>query len=539
MRLIVRVLAALVASGLSTAALAENRALVVGINKYPHITENGRAGMLDLQGAVRDAEGYARFLTEHFGFRPEQVRLLIDEEATREAIVRGFEDWLIAGSQPGDRVVFFFAGHGAQVDDLDGDEALIDPDDKYDEALAPADAAGELTKGPVQLTNLLIDDEINEMLQRLEGREVKVVVDACHAGTITRSLDGAVPSGGKVRARTLTPRSPALTRGTLNLPDAVRRAHKVRTRLIDVSADSGTPGAAKVEPIVWTATASSQLALDLVDGGVFTQAFIDGLVNKKADANGDGEVTAAELRNYLVEVSEAVCKQNAQICRSGLTPTVEAPEEYYGEILFPFASVGKTNAAPVKTSDTYKSKADAYAAKAEPYVEKAEAYVEKAEAYFTHKNDFDLKVEILPSTTPKLDSDVRFRVTSSQPGTLFLLDQAPDGVFTQVYPNKFGTAQGRLGAIRANAPLTVPDAYAGFGLTASPRGKGTLLALVVEDAAKFEKVLTQNIDLQALKEPGKLLDALAKQLYAPLETKSEEPNRRLHWSYARVDYEVK
>ena len=44
-----------------------------------------------------------------------EVKVLINEEATASNIERWFRSWLIAGTQPGDRVFFFYAGQGSNI----------------------------------------------------------------------------------------------------------------------------------------------------------------------------------------------------------------------------------------------------------------------------------------------------------------------------------------------------------------------------------------------------------------------------------------
>lgn len=52
---------------------------------------------------------------------------------TRYNIIRAMK-WLVCGAQPGDSLVFQYAGHGTQVKDTDGDE-----DDELDETICPVD----------------------------------------------------------------------------------------------------------------------------------------------------------------------------------------------------------------------------------------------------------------------------------------------------------------------------------------------------------------------------------------------------------------
>lgn len=82
----------------------ESWALIVGINDYPHLPR--------LQGAVNDANAVAKVLKDKFGFPEDHTFVLVNQDATQHAILQHLE--LLAGrTQADDRVMFFFAGHGA------------------------------------------------------------------------------------------------------------------------------------------------------------------------------------------------------------------------------------------------------------------------------------------------------------------------------------------------------------------------------------------------------------------------------------------
>ena len=67
-----------------------DRALVIGIDHYAD-------ARLNLAGAVRDAHNIRGLLTEHLGFAAEQVRVLTNQDATREGILTAIREWLVVG----------------------------------------------------------------------------------------------------------------------------------------------------------------------------------------------------------------------------------------------------------------------------------------------------------------------------------------------------------------------------------------------------------------------------------------------------------
>src|ERR1700737_1939753 len=84
-----------------------NRALLVGINNYPD-PQNA------LRGCVNDITDMAAFLLKPMGFAKADIRLLVDDRATAQSIHYHI-GWLVNGVDPGDRVVFHYSGHGAQM----------------------------------------------------------------------------------------------------------------------------------------------------------------------------------------------------------------------------------------------------------------------------------------------------------------------------------------------------------------------------------------------------------------------------------------
>ncbi|MCI0392043.1 MAG: caspase family protein [Acidobacteria bacterium] len=99
---------------LATLALAEDRALVVGIEQY------GDTNIKPARGSERDADDVEQFLIRKLNFSPSAIRKLTGARATSKEIVLEFQRWLIKGTRAGDRVFFYYAGHGSYLRDDDG-----------------------------------------------------------------------------------------------------------------------------------------------------------------------------------------------------------------------------------------------------------------------------------------------------------------------------------------------------------------------------------------------------------------------------------
>lgn len=223
--------------------------MVVGVNDY---AEFGAEAGGDLMGSVNDARAFRDVLQEQWGLDPKNVVLLEDAMATKAAIREALTEWVPQRAIPGDLVVFYFAGHGAQSWDTDGDE-----EDGLDETLAPHDARAASTE------NDITDDELGRWLRALPTSNIVVVLDNCHAGTGTRA---AVP---RARARTLA-------RDVRRLP----RLAGSRSGVAPRSAASAPPEAEVVE---LAAAQADQVAVDFAWqvgdsirwGGAFTTVLID------------------------------------------------------------------------------------------------------------------------------------------------------------------------------------------------------------------------------------------------------------------------
>lgn len=85
-------------------------AVVIGINKY-----KDRA-VLDLNGAVADAEAVLQYLIEVLGVERDRIVYLRDEEATRDAVIHAIQNLAtnpeISAEDP---ILIYYAGHGSEA----------------------------------------------------------------------------------------------------------------------------------------------------------------------------------------------------------------------------------------------------------------------------------------------------------------------------------------------------------------------------------------------------------------------------------------
>lgn len=201
----------------------ESWAVVIGINDYELFASVDEG---DLRGAVHDALAMKDVLQRRWGVPDSNIRMLLDRDGTRAGIHSAVTEWLPARVSPGDRVFFFFAGHGGQILDEDGDEV-----DGLDETISPADILADSYARDIR------DDELREWLGELPAGQIIVILDSCHSGTATRLF------GAYLQSRSL-PRAPisgapaAASRRATGGPSAVDRDD----RIIEIAAaEAGQP----------------------------------------------------------------------------------------------------------------------------------------------------------------------------------------------------------------------------------------------------------------------------------------------------------
>jgi hypothetical protein len=142
--------------------MTRHRSLHIGIN-YP-----GTA--CSLRGCVNDAENLSEYLVETGFVEPGETTVL--REATCAQIV-GALTALASESKKAllTHVFVSYSGHGASVEDMDGDEV-----DKRDECVCPSDYA---TAG------VITDDVLKQLLRRFyKSTKITVLMDCCHSGSI-------------------------------------------------------------------------------------------------------------------------------------------------------------------------------------------------------------------------------------------------------------------------------------------------------------------------------------------------------------------
>lgn len=179
-------------------------ALLIGINTY-------QAPIIPtLRGCRNDVELLASVLRNRFGVADDQLRVLVDEQATHAAIKQAIREHLIdtarhaqTAGQPIPAFLFHFSGHGSMARDASGVKAT-----GLDETMVPHDSR---QSDILDIKDWELGALIDELAQYTHN--ITVVLDCCHSGSGTRDAEMTTRQC-PVDLRPQPERPPVLTAGT-------------------------------------------------------------------------------------------------------------------------------------------------------------------------------------------------------------------------------------------------------------------------------------------------------------------------------------
>lgn len=145
-------------------------ALVVGISKFADPSIN-------LRFAAKDAQDFRDYLVKEAKFAPDHVRLLTDEQATRENILDTVGDkWLPHVANPDDLVLIYVSSHGSPSKvDLNGVNYLV---------------AHNTDKNRLYATGVPMQDLVKMIKDRVHSDRIVLMMDACHSGATNTAGKG-------------------------------------------------------------------------------------------------------------------------------------------------------------------------------------------------------------------------------------------------------------------------------------------------------------------------------------------------------------
>ncbi|HLT45911.1 MAG TPA: caspase family protein [Rubricoccaceae bacterium] len=254
---------------------SERYALLVGVNDYPAIDA-------DLNGTVNDVMKVRQVLIERYGFRPENIVVLTNADATRDHVIEAFRRHL-GQAGPSGSAVFYYSGHGTQIPDGYAGYDASDEEDKADEALVLWGTGGNF--------GFLIDEELGGLADNLAAGHRLLILDNCHSGTGTRDGEEQLHA-----IRYLDVEAPG-----------IREHAQVPDQLIAEADDAAGPAG----HVLLAAARSDQYSIEASgmsengeSGGIFTYYLVNAL--KTADPDEPLSALMERVRADVMRTTEAL-----------------------------------------------------------------------------------------------------------------------------------------------------------------------------------------------------------------------------------------
>ena len=199
--------------------------------------------------ANNDAQAFYDYAIRALGVKPENIKLLVDEQADEVEILSAFQNWLpVKVRKQKTDVYVYYSGHGLPSDD--GNSLYILPYGADKQFIAKT---------------AINQQEVIAALQAVQPKSVTMFMDACYSGQI-RTGETLIASARPISIKSNAQSFPA-------------------------------------EFTVITASQSDQIASSSADfkHGIFSYYLMKGMEGD-ADENKDNKITVGEMQNYLQDM---------------------------------------------------------------------------------------------------------------------------------------------------------------------------------------------------------------------------------------------
>lgn len=179
--------------------------LLIGVSKFRHIESS-------LPGAANDVRALKQVLVNDYGVPEENIIILLDDAATKQAIENALADLTDTNRvSKDDAVLVFIATHGVTLDDRDGyAQFFIVP---YDARVSPENKK----PNPADFNRYCVALSRNmPFVRTCPARQIVLIVDTCFSGALGQTRDLGTPLSNPERLRRLAmnPAVQVLTAGT-------------------------------------------------------------------------------------------------------------------------------------------------------------------------------------------------------------------------------------------------------------------------------------------------------------------------------------
>lgn len=268
-------------------------ALLAGINNYDRVRK--------LNGCLEDIKRVKEYLERRTTLDC-KVKTLLDDQASRTGIAKGFEEHLGQAGKD-DTVLFYFSGHGTREEA----DPLWDETDQLLECLVCHD--GGTTRSP---EFLLTDKELRYLLAELYKKtqaHIVVICDCCHSGDNTRGalVEAAFADNTIAKRMIVTSR----VSGAFEQRQWSDFIFSSSIKKEDIAGKKPGEFLPEGQHIQIAACESDQSAMEVNGEGVFTKQLLAAL-----DASG-GNLSYNVLRNRIRQYLRFTFEQTPRIYASG------------------------------------------------------------------------------------------------------------------------------------------------------------------------------------------------------------------------------
>jgi hypothetical protein len=216
-------------------------AIIIGIQNYKRVPK--------AEFANNDAQAFYDYAIRALGVKPENIKLLLDDQADEVEILSAFQNWLpVKVRKQKTDVYVYYSGHGLPSDD--GNSLYILPHGADKQFIAKT---------------AINQQEVVAALQAAQPKSVTMFMDACYSGQI-RTGENLIASARPIAIKSNAQLFPA-------------------------------------EFTVITASQSDQIASSSADfkHGIFSYYLMKGMEGD-ADENKDNKITVGEMQSYLQDM---------------------------------------------------------------------------------------------------------------------------------------------------------------------------------------------------------------------------------------------
>lgn len=416
---------------ISNLAFAEDRALIMGLNIY----KNPKYNLPGVDMDVKVMENTAHLM----GFNA--IKVLQNEQITKDNLEATVQSWLVNGVSSQDRVLIYFSGHGSTVPDENGDET-----DGQDEVLTTHLTDVVKKRNGTTLEGVVTDDDFGLLLSKIPSNNILVMLDSCHSGTATRSLNKKMVSKALIYE---------------GMPKPLKKTRSLSKKPREQKRNIVTIGAAN----------DNEESLSTFEGGLFTLGF--NKIIKKAIAEKKS-LTPLEIKQ---KVDDYIQKQVDTAEYKTFHPQVSGDESLLNT---KFLLVGVNNPSKPQTKPTPVAVTSTTALVTTPEVSQTPSTLVPTTVWGDLENlvQKTAPLNFVTNKTTLIDGDdLTLRINAMQQGYLYILTVDATNSATLLFPNL-----NHLDNAVSAGEFTFPTLKSGFKLTTqAPFGKSLVVALISQE----------------------------------------------------------